>query len=69
MCMFEIMSYVLVNFTTKYRCIFIYIIHISQLHNLNYIKLNMNLVNMVQYACRGATGKRQAKHMHFVSLL
>jgi hypothetical protein len=29
----------------------------------------MKLVNMVQYACTGAIGKRQAKHMHFVSLL
>jgi len=68
-CMFEIMSHVLVNFTTKYRCIYIYIIHISELHYLNYIKLNTKLVYIVQYACTGAIGKRQANHMHFVSLL
>jgi len=34
-CMFEIMSRVLVNITTKYTCIYIYIIHISELHYLN----------------------------------
>jgi hypothetical protein len=34
-CMFEIMSHVLVNFNTKYRCIYSYIIHISELHYLN----------------------------------
>jgi hypothetical protein len=29
----------------------------------------MKLVYIVQYACTGAIGKRQANHMHFVLLL